>query len=105
MSDVVFVDTNILIYAHDKDAGAKRQRAAERLRGLWDSNLGVLSTQVLQEFFVNVTRKIASPLAVSMAREVVTAYGAWIRTPTTVETIIRATHLAEMAQLSICYQR
>src|SRR5438874_9832307 len=53
MSEIVFVDTNILIYAHDVDAGAKRSRAAEKLRQLWESGAGRLSVQVLQEFYVN----------------------------------------------------
>ncbi len=57
MSDVVFVDTNILVYAHDADAGVKRERAIEKLRQLWETDTGRLSVQVLQEFYVNVTRK------------------------------------------------
>ena len=48
MSDVVFVDTNILVYAHDADAGPKRERAARTLQGLWDDGNGRLSVQVLQ---------------------------------------------------------
>ena len=103
MSGVVFVDTNILIYAHDRDAGAKRERAVKSLRELWDSNLGALSVQVLQEFYVNATRKLASPVAVPIAREVVETYGTWIRAATTVQTITRASHLAELAQLSFWY--
>ena len=50
MSDIVFVDTNILIYAHDTDAGPKRERAIAALKGLWESGNGRLSVQVLQEF-------------------------------------------------------
>ena len=100
MSGVVFVDTNILIYAHDRDAGAKRERAVKSLRELWDSNLGALSVQVLQEFYVNATRKLASPVAVPIAREVVETSGTWIRAATTVQTITRASNLAELAQLS-----
>jgi predicted nucleic acid-binding protein len=100
MSDLVFVDTNILIYAHDADAGAKRERAVETLQELWESHTGRLSVQVLQEFYVNVTRKLVTPLATAKAREVLSAYGAWIREPTTVTTVRRATDLAEIAQLS-----
>ena len=100
MSDVVFVDTNILIYAHDADAGKKRDRAIEKLRELWDADTGRLSVQVLQEFYVNVTQKIASPVARSTAREVVNAYASWVRTDTTVTTVVRATDIAEMAQIS-----
>lgn len=57
MSGKTFVDTNILIYAYDLDSGAKHTVAADRLRLLWRDGAGVLSTQVLQEFYVNVTGK------------------------------------------------
>ena len=77
MSDKSFVDTNILIYAHDVDAGKKREIARELLRELWSERTGVLSMQVLQEFYVNVTRKIASPLSRNLARRVVSAYETW----------------------------
>ena len=50
MTDVVFVDTNILIYAHDRGAGEKRIRATRALERLWDAQTGRLSVQVLQEF-------------------------------------------------------
>jgi predicted nucleic acid-binding protein len=100
MSDVVFVDTNILVYAHDADAGAKRQRAVDKLQELWEADTGTVSVQVLQEFYVNVTRKLVTPVARSTAREVVSTYGAWIREPTTVETVLRATDIMELAQIS-----
>jgi len=99
MTDVVFVDSNILIYAHDADAGTKRARAAEKLRELWESGRGRLSVQVLQEFFVNATKKLSTPVARSMAREVVSSYGTWIHEPTTAATVTRAIDLAEMAQI------
>src|SRR5688572_4523773 len=83
MSDVVFVDTNILVYAHDADAGLNRERALEKLRQLWETDTGRLSVQVLQEFYINVTHKLATRVARSTAREVVSAYGAWVREPTT----------------------
>lgn len=99
MSDVVFVDSNILVYAHDADAGPKRDRAVESLRLLWESGAGRLSVQVLQEFYVNVTRKLATPVARSTAREVVSSYGAWVHEPTTPDTVTRAIDIAEMAQI------
>jgi predicted nucleic acid-binding protein len=77
MSAKIFVDTNVLIYAHDADAGPKHETARSVLRDLWDSRAGVLSTQVLQEFYVNVTRKIATPLSKPSARAVVDSYTAW----------------------------
>jgi predicted nucleic acid-binding protein len=77
MSDRTFVDTNVLIYAHNLDAGAKRQIANTVLRELWSERTGVLSMQVLQEFYVNVTRKIAAPLSKNAARLVVESYAVW----------------------------
>jgi predicted nucleic acid-binding protein len=62
MTDRVFVDTNVLIYAHDLDAGLKHDRAVSIVSGLWVKENGILSVQVLQEFYVNVTRKISRPL-------------------------------------------
>ncbi|HEX4782940.1 MAG TPA: PIN domain-containing protein [Candidatus Sulfotelmatobacter sp.] len=77
MSAKTFVDTNVLIYAHDVDAKIKHEIAKEILRELWTNRAGVLSIQVLQEFYVNVTRKIASPLPKAAARLVVNSYSIW----------------------------
>jgi predicted nucleic acid-binding protein len=77
MSDKTFIDTNVLIYAHDVDAKAKHQVAKGVLRELWSERSGVLSMQVLQEFYVNVTRKLAKPLAKAEARLVVNSYSIW----------------------------
>lgn len=100
MSARVFVDADILIYAHDRDAGAKRERAVDALRRLWDDGSGALSAQVLQEFYVNATRKLATPVAGTVAAEVIQAYEPWIRQPTTAATVLRAIQLGHMAQLS-----
>jgi predicted nucleic acid-binding protein len=85
MSARDFVDTNVLIYAHDVDAGGKHEVAKSVLRQLWSQRTGVLSTQVLQEFYVNVTRKIASPLPKDVARRVVNAYAIWCSETTPAE--------------------
>ena len=77
MSAKTFVDSNVLIYAHDADAGAKHETAQTVLRDLWSRRTGVLSTQVLQEFYVNVTRKITTPLPKPSARAVVESYTVW----------------------------
>ena len=58
MSERRFLDTNVLVYADDLDAGSRRQRAREVLRDAIETRSGVLSTQVLQEFFVVTTRKL-----------------------------------------------
>jgi predicted nucleic acid-binding protein len=85
MSDKTFIDTNILIYAHDFDAKAKYEIAKAVLRELWSERTGVLSMQVLQEFYINVTRKIASPLSKDSARRVVTSYAIWCTETTPTE--------------------
>jgi predicted nucleic acid-binding protein len=95
-----FVDSNVLIYAHDLDAGERHHRSADYLRELWDAGAGLLSTQVLQEFYVNVTKKIRRPLSRTVAREVIRDYGPWVKTWITPETIARASEISEIWQLS-----
>ena len=77
MSDRTFVDSNILIYAHDVDAKSKHEIGRSILAELWRQRMGVLSMQVLQEFYVNVTRKITVPLSKDAARVVVNSYAIW----------------------------
>lgn len=77
MSARTFVDTNVLIYAHDVDAKAKHETAKRVLQELWSERVGVLSIQVLQEFYVNVTRKILRPISKGSARLVVSTYTIW----------------------------
>jgi predicted nucleic acid-binding protein len=67
----MFIDTNILIYAFDVSAGKKHQVASHILNDLWNSGLGVLSTQVLQEFYINVVQKIQKPIDQKMAQEII----------------------------------
>lgn len=72
-----FVDTNILVYAHDVSAGKKRERARSLLEELWDSGEGCLSVQVLQEFFVIITRKVPQPLEPRTAALIVSDFSRW----------------------------
>lgn len=67
----IFVDTNIIVYAYDTSAGEKYNKAVEIMKELWNAGHGIISTQVLQEFFVNVTRKIKQPLDVITAKAIV----------------------------------
>lgn len=86
----VFIDTNVLIYAYDKTAGAKHDGAAKIIGDLWDNGRGVISMQVLQEFFVTVTGKIAKPLDVKTAREVVRDLLKWNPVIITGEILVEA---------------
>ena len=73
----VFLDTNVIVYAYDQDAGRKREIARDLLIGLWNDGGGVLSSQILQEFYVTVTRKIGRPLAADEATEIVEDFLSW----------------------------
>ena len=77
MSDKYFLDTNILVYAHDRSAGAKHKRARAVVEQLWHSGQGVLSTQVLQELCVNLRRKATRPLPIEETRRLIQDYLSW----------------------------
>ncbi len=66
-----FVDTNVLVYAEDLDAGDKHDAAVRLVTELWQSGEGVISIQVLQELFVTLTRKMPRPMSSTRARKVI----------------------------------
>jgi predicted nucleic acid-binding protein len=100
MSDRIFVDTNILVYAHDLSAGDRHAKASAVIESLWEAETGVISTQVLQEFYVTVTRKIKDTLTPVEAREIIRNYLAWPMQNNDPETTIRASEIEEKHRLS-----
>ncbi|HWG20992.1 MAG TPA: PIN domain-containing protein [Terracidiphilus sp.] len=98
-AESVFVDSNILLYAHDLDAGAKRTMAQAALARLARERTGVLSMQVLQEFYVNATRKLAHPLPRAEARAIVSDFSYWC-VPTTPREIQDAFRMEDEAKIS-----
>ena len=98
--DKVFVDTNVLVYAYDLDAGRKHQLALEIMKDLWRSGCGLLSTQTIQEFFVTITKKISASVDVSFARETIKRLSKWDTVIINVDTIIEATELQERYKYS-----
>jgi predicted nucleic acid-binding protein len=73
--DQIFVDTNILVYAHDLDAREKHDTAVKKVSELWDRELAPsLSVQVLQEFYYNLIKK---RVAIPTARAAVLDYLEW----------------------------
>jgi predicted nucleic acid-binding protein len=90
MPDKYFVDTNILIYAHDRTTGVKHERARQLIETLWTSGQGVLSTQVLQELCVNLRRKVARPVGVDEIRRLVNDYMTWEIVVNSAEAVIQA---------------
>ena len=93
--DKVFLDTNLLLYAYDAGSSAKHAVAVRILEDLWKSGNGILSTQVLQEFFVSVTKKIPKPLSVAVGREIVEDFLKWKIVLVEGRTILRASDLHE----------
>ncbi len=95
-----FVDTSVLVYAYDADAGVKHVKAQKVLRDCWETESGCISTQVLQEFYVTVTRKLSKTVSPKSAREVIQTYRAWPVYRPTIEDVISASELQERHSLS-----
>lgn len=95
-----FVDTNVLIYAHDSSAGSKHEQARALMQELWDARAGCLSIQVLQEFYVNITRKVAHPLAPQAAAEIIMELSTWQIHRPDVSDLLEAIRLQTRLQLS-----
>src|SRR5262245_10334498 len=100
MSASYFVDTNILMYAHDASAGDKHERAQAIVEELWRDRTGALSTQVLQEFADNLYRKAGRPVDLKATRDIVADYLAWHVVVNGAESILEAIDLQGRYQLS-----
>ena len=96
-----FVDTNVLVYAHDVTAGSKHERAIQLVSELWENRTGCLSTQVLEEFYVTVTRKVAHPLDAETAMQIVEELAHWrVHAPRAAD-VIEAIHIHRQYGLSL----
>ncbi len=94
----IFVDTNILVYAHDKDAGARHEKARELVRRLWqDPTMPTISIQVLQELYVNLIRK---QIPAETAGEIIDDYLHWNVIENTREILKRGIDLSIRFHLS-----
>ena len=100
MSDKFFVDTNILIYAHDAAKGVKHERALFLVESLWDSRTGVLSTQVLQEFCFSLRRKVHPALSLEEVRLRIRNYLNWEIVVNTGESVLGALEIEARHQIS-----
>jgi predicted nucleic acid-binding protein len=100
MSDRYFVDTNILMYAHDAAAGEKHLRAKALVEELWETRSGVVSTQVLQEFAVNLRKTAKTPLDAKATRDVVSDYLTWQVVVNGGDSILEALDLETRYQVS-----
>ena len=93
--DKCFVDTNILVYAHDQSSGQKFSRAQAVLDQLWESRSGVVSTQVLQEFAAYLLRKVSRPLPPSEVRRILADFLDWEIFVNTAGSLLQALETAE----------
>src|SRR4051794_8017381 len=100
MSDRYFVDTNILIYAHDADAGTKHERARALVQELWRTRSGVVSTQILQELVVNLRRKTRQPPGAKATHDIITDYLSWHVVVNDGDSILDALAVEERYQIS-----
>ena len=100
MSDKCFVDTNILVYAHDRTAGRKHLRAKALIESLWHSGNGVISTQVLQELCITLRRKVAHPVPLDELRALIRDYSAWEVVVNTAESILHALEIEQRYKTS-----
>lgn len=100
MSASYFVDTNILLYAHSRGMGRKQRKARALVEGLWRERAGVVSTQVLQELYVNVCRKTERPLDPSEAGQLVADYMSWKVIVNDGDSILQALEIERRYRLS-----
>jgi predicted nucleic acid-binding protein len=95
-----FVDANLLVYAFDTSAGAKKRVAERLLERLWETGTGCLSVQVLQEFFVTITRKSLRRLSLDEAAARVREFAVWRVFSPTVADVLSAIALQKETQIS-----
>lgn len=94
-----FVDANVIVYAFDPSAGTKQAAAQRLLERLWESGTGCVSVQVLQEFFVTVTRKVAKRLSIDDATDRIREFVTWKVFAPTADDVLGAIGLHKQAQI------
>ncbi|MGO9409181.1 MAG: PIN domain-containing protein [Spirochaetia bacterium] len=96
----VFFDTNTLVYANDTGSPEKRARARQLIRTAVVSGSGSISSQVLAEFWVTVTRKLKTPLSPESAREQIVLFSAFHVQPVDQATVLEAIRIQERYRIS-----
>lgn len=100
MSAEFFVDSNVLVYAHDVGAGDRHEVAQEIVRRLWRDRSGALSTQVLQEVYVNVRRKAEKPVSREEALQLIEDYLRWEVVVNTGRSVVEAIRIEKRFDIS-----
>jgi predicted nucleic acid-binding protein len=96
-----FVDTNIIVYAHDPTAGQKHAAALTLLQNLWESGAGRISIQVLQECYAALTRKAPKLLKPDAVIALIEDFATWEVYAPTATDVVAATRLATKHVVSI----
>ncbi|WP_107654119.1 PIN domain-containing protein [Nocardia suismassiliense] len=99
-SERVFIDTNVLIYAYEAGDDRRSTIAREVLADLWERKVGLLSTQVLQEFYSVATRKLRPKLSPAEVRRIIALYSEWCARDTDPLILMNASFLAETHSVS-----
>jgi predicted nucleic acid-binding protein len=95
------VDTNVLVYAYDNADAAKQQRAIEVLSRLVTRRNGAISAQIMGEFFIASTRRIAVPLSQAEAERSLVNYArSWLICDLTAATVLEAVAIAQRRSIS-----
>lgn len=99
-TESIFIDTNILVYAFDRSAGRKQSLASKIVASCWENENGCISIQVLQEFYITVTRKLAHPLPFGDARQIIADLSHWHLHSPSGEDILQAIDFQQKVSLS-----
>jgi predicted nucleic acid-binding protein len=91
----IFVDADVLVYAHDLDGEVKRAIAEHVLRQLWADKTGIVSVEVLQDFYAALTSGSASPVPRRAARDLLQAYSVWPTTTLDAADLLTASEFEE----------
>ena len=89
MSDNIFFDTNILVYGFDASDPRKHEISSHLIIQAFEQGTGVISAQVLKEFYITVTKKIARTMAPDKAEQVIRDFALWRVVETNVPLILR----------------
>jgi predicted nucleic acid-binding protein len=93
MSDNIFFDTNILVYSFDSSDPRKHAIASGLIIQAFEQGTGVISAQVLKEFYVTVTQKISRTMAPDRVEQLIRDFALWRVVETTVPLILRGIHI------------
>jgi len=100
IDEQAFVDTNVLVYAFDRTDSNKKQTAQKLITHLGDKDLLRLSTQVLQELFVTLTRKVKQRCSSQEAIEILDHLAVWPLVQIDYSAIKAAASVSDEARIS-----